>query len=383
MNRIAWSVILCISLIFATSFSPAASGAAAAPDAKAKAAAEDWEAKWMKTAEAAGKEGEAMVYATLGPSTINLLTSNMKAKYGIQLSFVNLGQGAAVAERIVREKRAGLHVVDVIIMGATSLVQSVKPAGALDRIEPVLILPEVLDRKAWRNGSPFIDKERKLVPTIASFLRHVTRNTDLVKEGEIKSYKDLLNPKWKGKIILNDPTTGGAGNSWVSLMASAWGLEPTRDFLKQLVKQEPVITRDGRLQVETMARGKYALAIATRVEVTHQFMALGSHIAPVRTMEGGTITGSGGVLALPTNRPHPQAATVLINWLMTREGQAVFSKGFGSPASRLDVAPPADLNPLFLPEPGEAVQIEDEEDLKIKGSVLLDLAKEALAPLFK
>ncbi|MBI2934052.1 MAG: hypothetical protein HYY29_00620 [Chloroflexi bacterium] len=74
---------------------------------------------------------------------------------------------------------------------------------------------------------------------------------------------------------------------------------------------------------------------------------------------------------------------VLTNWLMTKDGQAVFANGFGSPAARLDVPPPAGFNPALLPEPGEPQQIEDEEGLKVKGGVLIELAKEGLATLFK
>lgn len=372
-------------LIYAACAAPAPPAAVAPiPETKVKdVKGEPWQARWDKVVEGAKKEREIMIFGTIGAGTVTQLTNAIKDKYGIQLNFVTMQRGNEMTERIVREKRAGIQTVDVIIVGATTLVSGMKPLDLLDPIAPVLILPEAVDPKAWRGGTPFLDKDRKIVSLIASYLRHVTRNTTLVKEGEIKNYKDLINPKWKGKIILNDPTTAGAGNSWVSLLVDRWGLEVARDYLKEFAKLEPVITRDGRLQVETLAHGKYAIGVATRVEVTGEFLALGAPIAPVRTEEGGTITGSGGVLALPTNSPHPNGAALMVNWLMTKEGQTIFSSGFGSPGSRLDVLPPPGFNPALLPEPGEPLQIEDEEGLKVKGSLLLDMAKEVFAPLFR
>lgn len=353
------------------------------PALEAKGMRESWQIEWDKVVGSAKKEGEAMIFATVGAETVAEVTSAIKEKYGLKLSFITMGRGSEMTERILRERRAGLYTVDVISVGATTLISSMKPAGFLESMEPFIILPEARDAKAWRGGSPFIDKDRMIIPLIAAYQKYITRNIELVKEGEIKSFHDLLDSRWKGKMIINDPTQTGSGNAWVSLMVDRWGLEQTREYLKQFVKQEPVITRDGRLQIESVARGKYPLGIATRTEVTGNFMSLGAPIAPVRTVEGTRATGSGGVMALPSKRPHPYAATLLINWLLTREGQAVFVKGFGSPPARLDVPPPPSYNPIFLPAPGEPVLVEDEESILVKGTTFLDMAKEIFAPLFR
>ncbi len=149
-----------------------------------------------------------------------------------------MGRSAEVTPKLVRERSAGLYLADVIGAGATSMILETKPTGILAPLEPMLVLPEVMDPKVWSGGQLFIDKGKFIKPMSADFSRSVARNTDLVKEGEIKSLLDLLDPKWKGKIVLSDPTAGGggAGNSWLTLMVTVWGLEKTKDYLRQFVK---------------------------------------------------------------------------------------------------------------------------------------------------
>ncbi len=354
---------------------------AATPKTTAMDTREPWQKTWDTTVEAAKKEGEVMLYATVGAETVRELTAAFNKKYGIQLSFLTMQRGPEVTERVMRERSAGLYIVDLVMPGTTTLISVVKPSGILDPVEPLLILPETKDPNAWYGGRPFLDKDGMVVPVAGAFNRYVLENTSLVKPGEIKAFTDLLDPKWKGKMIVNDPSQSGAGNSWVALMVKAWGLEKTKDFMRQFVKQDPAITRDGRLLVETVAHGKYLLGIAPRVEITAEFMGLSAPIALVKTVEGGNIAGSVG-LSLPSHRPHPNAATVFANWLLTKEGMQTFMKGFNAPVVRKDISF-ADISPIFLPEAGEKVDIDDEESLMIKGTVLLEAAQEAFAPLLK
>lgn len=339
----------------------------------------EWEGRWDKYLLEARKEGMVMVYTSQGPEMRESLRKNFTDKYGIKLDFV-AGSTSETVNKIRTERRYGLYLVDVLIVGYTTLINELKPYGdIIEPVEPVLFLPEVVDPRVWRGEQmPFIDKDKMVIGMSAQFMRYITRNTDQIKEGEINSFNDLLKPQYKGKIIMRDPTTSGTGNAWVSFMVKLWGLEQAKDYLKQYVQQEPVITRDTRLQMESVARGKYPVGVATSGDATAEFVKLGAPVAVVRTQHGGVILPGGGSLGLPSKRPHPNAASIFVNWLLSKEGQTAFVMGYGQPSSRTDV-PRGDIHTSLFPEPGEKVYLTSEEDAINQGK-LTGLAREIFFP---
>lgn len=381
-----YAIIVAVVLTLVTTLAcaagtPAPPGSVTAVPPVTKETGATGKTEWDKVVEAARKENQVVIFTNIGGQNRAELTAAFAAKYGVKLEFLVVSRGLELTQRLVTERRAGLFTADVIVTGATTIITTMKPEGFLDAIEPLLILPEVRDPKVWRGGSPFLDKERKTSPLIAYYNRYLARNTELVKEGDVKSYRDLLDPRWKGKIIMNDPTISGSANSFIGLVTKAWGPESTRDFLRQLVKQEPSITRDRRVQVEALARGKFPLSLASSAEPIAEFMSIGAPIAYVKVKEGGSVTASSGVVAIPSQRPHPNATIVFLNWLLGKEGIAVFATAFGQPGSRLDL-PYKTAPGYFPPEPGEAVIVEDEEDILMKVNQM-DVAKEIFAPLLK
>jgi iron(III) transport system substrate-binding protein len=245
----------------------------------------------------------------------------------------------------------------------------------------VLILPDVKDPKVWRKNLYFIDKDRMVKPLRCSYTRFVLRNTNLVKEDEIKSYQDLLDPKWKGKMVMYDPTGPGSGSAFVATLYGLWGEEKTVEYLEQFVKQEPLLTKDYRLPVEWVARGKYPLGIGMRAEVLPDFLKLGAPVSVQQVEEGSLLAPGAGIVAIVNKRPHPNATAVFINWLLSREGLTAFSKGDGYGSARVDV--PTDwVNPVFLEIPGEKVVVEDEADYK-KHRSYMKRSKKIFAPLLK
>jgi len=162
---------------------------------------------------------------------------------------------------------------------------------------------------------------------------YVAVNTERVKLGEIGGYADLLDPKWKGQIVINDPTISGRGLDWFQVMDRLLG----PDYMKKLLDQEPVVTRDRRLQVEWLARGKYAAGLALDTSVTQEFIKKGAQIKFVWPREGVQLGAEKGGLALINKAPHPQAAKVFANWLLTREAQGLWSRDEGLQSARTDV----------------------------------------------
>lgn len=341
------------------------------------------ESQWPKIVSEAKKEGKVTAYTIIGPATRQALSAAFKKKYGVDLEFLSGARGAELTQKLLTERRAGLYLADVVIAGSTDLIPDLKPKGLLEPMDPFLVLPEVTDPNAWTAGHiPFLDKQHMAVGMLTQYLRHLIRNTEMVREGEITSYKDLLKPQWKGKMVLRDPTTSGNGNTWITLLAmKVWGLEATKQFMQQLAQTEPVILRDPRLHVEWVAKGKYPLGIATRMENTAEFVRIGAPIAWVNVVEGGLISAGSSSLGVVNQPAHPNATKLFINWMLSREGQAVLVKGYGYPSARRDV-PPEGVDPGSLPAPGEKFYLDDEENILAKRKMLA-VGKEIFGALVK
>ncbi len=339
---------------------PAPTTTAARRDSAGPAAA--WKTRWNSLVEGAKKEGQVFIYTSLGGSNIRpSLGNSIKEKYGIDAEFV-VGKGEEIVARIGNERRGGLYLADAAIIGAPSMINYLKPQGGLDAMKPALVLPEVTDTKNWiGNTLPFVDDEQQIFAFVAGYRTYITINTTMVKEGEIKSYKDLLDPKWKGKITLFDPTVGGSGSQWVAgLLMHVYGQDEGTKFLRDLAKQDPIITRDGRLQIEWVAHGKYPIALAARRENVSDFKIMGAPVDWVHPSEGGEIASGTGAVGLVNRAAHPNSARVFLNWLLSKEGQTIFVKSFGSPSARVDVTTEG-LDPDTMPTAQRKYTVADEK----------------------
>lgn len=335
---------------------------------------------WDKLVTKAKKEGVVVIYAgPLGEGRAALTTA-FREKYGISLDIV-MGRGEEIVAKIDSERRAGIYGVDAGIHGMTTFFNSVKPKSMTVPIAPFLVLPEVLDLSKWRQGKlPLADKEGHLAVLVLGSTPHMLINTELIKPGEITSHQDLLDQKWKGKIAINDPSLGGAGTEWFTfIVKEVMGLEKGAAFMRQLVRQEPAITRDQRLLSEWVARGKYAIAMAPDKATTAELVRLGAPLAYPDLKEPRP-TGSGpGNLMVFDRMPHPNATKLFINWLLSKEGATVYANAHGFAATRLDV-PTEGVDPILVPGPNETIlgedyQVAKGEMRKLAAEVFKDLIK--------
>ncbi len=194
-----------------------------------------------------------------------------------------------------------------------------------------------------------------------------------MKPEEIKSYKDLLNPRYKGKMVIDDPRNAGPGQATFTFFYLHPELGP--DFIKALARQELAVFRDYRQELDGIAKGKFLILIGTSDIIAEERMKQGLPIAildPRQLAEKSDVSpGSGAVGAL--NRPrHPNAARAYLNWLLSKEGQALFSRTLGYISARLDV--PTDHSPWRVPIPG-VIKTYTQEAIDIKDK-LLNLLRE-------
>lgn len=338
----------------------------------------EWQQQWDKLVSSAKKEGHLVIYTSIGGDARTMLIQAFKDDFGIDADWT-VARAEAITEKLLTERRNGLSLADIYIGGSTTTSNMIKPAGILEPVEPVLILPEVLDPKVWPDGKlPFYDRERKGLAMARVATPQLSINTNMVKTGELKSLRDLLDPKWKGKLLMNDPTAAGAGLKWFAVTTEKLGA----DYMIQLARQEPLILRDERQQIEWLAMGKYPILIAPKSDSIAEFVNAGAPISRSTPVEGGHIGAGAAYLTRLSNPAHPNAQKVFINWMLTKKPQTLLSKARLSPSSRLDV-PTEGLDPARVPEPGVTYFNGDAEDFVLKEPEFRKLAQEIFGSLLK
>lgn len=357
---------------------PAPAAPAAAPQQPLQAK-EAWQVKWDALTEAGKKEGKVVMYTAAGAEVRAALQRGLKESFGLNAEFIS-GQVAELGTKVLAERRAGLRLGDVSVGIGSEVMLRLKSAGSVEVIEPggVLVLPEVSDGKAWfRGGLRWQDATTRTSVIFQAYeMQNVAGNMQLIKAGEIQSYTDLLNPKWKGKLLMRDPTKTGGGLKAVAMLGRynmGW------DFVRSLAKQEPIVMTDLRLQMDWLARGKYPLAFGFKSSELYDFQNLGMPVDTIKVKEGGYLSSGNGTVSLLKDAPHPNAAKVFINWLLGKEGQAIFARADGRPSGRQDVSDQG----LMYPRPGPDCKAPDgdteeaifrqDEDLKTVREIFLPI----------
>jgi iron(III) transport system substrate-binding protein len=304
-----------------------------------------WRAEWDKTVVAAESEGVVSVYIfDAGPLTAETVQAFERAYPKIKVSQLR-GRGNDLGPRIIAERRAGKYIADLFAGGKGTAYATLYGGKILEPIKPLLLLPEVLDEtKWWRGEHKFVDPENKYIFAYIGNAGgvEINYNSSLVNPREFSSYWDLIQPKWKGKIVAADPRMRGMDNPVLFFYYHA-KLGP--EFIKKLYgEMEVSIARDYRQPVDWLAAGKFSLCIPCVADEMDKAMQQGLPVGQVlRLKEGGTLSSSGGTLSLLRNAPHANAAKVFVNWLLSREGQAQVQKGrkgrprTGSNSLRIDI----------------------------------------------
>ncbi|MDO8635923.1 MAG: extracellular solute-binding protein, partial [Dehalococcoidia bacterium] len=160
-------------------------------------------------------------------------------------------------------------------------------------------------------------------------------NTKLVKQEDVPgSWKDLLDPKWAGKMSLGDPNIQSTFSrvAVVFMENGVWN----EDYVKALYKQKPGFTTGGADDFSRLSRGEVSLVICGAEATAAKFIVEGAPIQPI-DMRDGVVFSTGSMAAI-AGSPNPNATKVFINWVLSQEGQTVTSKAQSIKVLRKDVA---------------------------------------------
>jgi ABC-type Fe3+ transport system substrate-binding protein len=318
------------------------SGVTTALAAEAKPA---WKSEWEKTVAAAEKEGFLSVYIfDAGPLTEETVQAFERAYPKIKVSQLR-GRGNDLGPRIIAERRAGKYIADLFAGGKGTAYTTLYVGKVLEPIKPLFLLPEVVDEtKWWRGEHKYVDPENQYVLAYIGNAGgvEINYNSNAVNPRGFTSYWDLVQPKWKSKIVAADPRMRGMDNPVLFFYYHS-KLGP--DFIRKLYGESDVtIARDYRQPVDWLAAGKFSLCIPCVSDEMDKAMQQGLPVGQILNLrEGGTLSSSGGTLTFLQNAPHPNAAKVFVNWLLSREGQMQVQKGrkgrprTGSNSLRIDI----------------------------------------------
>ncbi|HUK39966.1 MAG TPA: extracellular solute-binding protein [Candidatus Acidoferrales bacterium] len=291
-------------------------------------------AEWDKIIEAAKKEGKVVVSLPASTELRAAIETNFEKRFGVDVEPI-VGTAPVIVSRIVQESKAGIHYFDLHLGGSESVVNVLLPEGLLDPLPGWLVLPEVSDAKNWWGGHVWVDSAKRYIYASQAYQsQNLWYNAQSVKAEEVRSFDDLLDEKWKGKIGYLDPRVGGSGASLWSYLRDIKGEE----YLRRLVGQNLLLQRSERQLAESLARNKISFLMGVTYYSFAQFVKAGLPVQPLPTpKEGLYVSGGSGNLVILKNAPHPNATKLFVNWVLSKEGQEVYSKGLAQATRRLDV----------------------------------------------
>ena len=256
-----------------------------------------------KVVEAARKEGEIVWYTTMSLDQSKQFMDRFLRKYPFLKPSVFRTGGGALLNRVLSETKAGKNFFDVV-NGNGELVLPLMELGVL---------------------APYVSPERKVIPEdlkddknfwTSVYVNSIVLgyNKNLVKRENLpRTYDDLLDPRWKGrKISLDDSYT-----TLLQGLISAWGKEKALGYFKKLAEQEPVIMRGSTVRVQLAAAGEFPLVIAYANIIQY----LAEKGAPVDWVPLEPAIISVNTVMLGAKASHPNAAKLLVDFTLSKEGQ--------------------------------------------------------------
>lgn len=271
---------------------------------------------WDAVVKSAKKEGKVVVY---GGGNFRPIIDAAKPiflkRYGIKIEYLT-GRSRETRERIKTEVRTGKHIADVANAGGTSLPALSEDGGLENWVPPSLntVRPDVRESL----GVPALP----ITPVFVN-VRGILVNTKLVPPSDMpKSWMDLVDSKWRGKMLMDDPRSAGAGNSWfVSTV-----LHPTlgKMFHQKLAENKPIVVGVGHYQqiASRIAHGEDSVGFPADAYWIEELK--GAPVKWIAPEEGITYTING--VGLVKGAARPNAAKVFIDFTTSEDFQKIVGR---------------------------------------------------------
>ena len=252
--------------------------------------------------DAGKKEGKVVVYGSVVPQAMDGLHQAFKKKYGIEVDYWR-GSSTQVSERALTEWRAGRPGFD-IAEGNRGVQLIMKNEGLFQKFVPPA---------SEKFPAQYKEKDGLITPWRVLPIS-ILYNTELVKAVDLpKTFDDLLNPKWMGKISIPDPTRHTTTAQFL------WNLEKFKgdkwlDYVRALAKQKPILVESLAPVTTTIIKGEAVVGI-TYIKYIKQYKG------PVNYIPMDKYLTDPNYLSLSAKSAHPNAAKLYIDFACSTEGQ--------------------------------------------------------------
>jgi len=277
--------------------------------------------------EAAKKEGKVVWYTSLALPTAEKIGKLFEAAYpGIKVEVQRTGS-QRILQRVMQEMQANLKLVDVIHTSDAGHFVLLKEKKLLMKYTPAGV-------DAFPAG--FKDRDGYYF-TLRATVNVIAYNTKLVSSAEApRTWKDLLDPKWKGKLVTAHPGYSGVISTHVLALVQLYGW----DYFKQLAQNKLMLVQSAVDPAGVVASGERMVAVDGGDYYYYQMKKKGNPIEVVYPKEGVPLVVS--PTAIASFAPHPNAAKLFTDFTFTRELQQVMADSEGLYTGHPEVKYPSD-----------------------------------------
>lgn len=306
-----------------------------------------------KIIRAAKKEGTVILYHSMSRRVLKKLVEEFQKKYGIKVTWTRKGTGGII-RMVGAERLAGVLKCDIVSTGdPTSFMRWRKEGALMPYVTPNT--PNFVKGISIPGGW--------YTPSRTTYVS-MGYSTKRVKESEVpKSWEDVLDPRWKGRIAIVDPRKSGPARWWLGVIVKKFGW----GYIEKLAMNRPLVLKSASTSAVTLINGEVDLLVIANEHDLVRRAAKGEPVRPIYPKEGVVYKVS--PVGICAKAPHPNAAKLWIDWESSAEMARVVSKFGGYPPTRTDIKPFHPRDPKVT-DPDNVLGLELEWFLKNKNTML-------------
>jgi iron(III) transport system substrate-binding protein len=261
--------------------------------------------------EAAKKEGKLVVYGSLESGIMDEMEKAFTRKYGIAVDYFRAASNKTL-DRVLTEARAGRTMSDVVVTNR----------GPMLLLKKENIFARYVSPESKNFPAELRDPDGLLSPVYRLVIVGILYNTQLVKPAEApKSLDDLLEPKWRGKWVMPDPSRHFTTTVWLRNLEEIYGRDWLA-FVKRMAEAKPVLVESFIPSAQKVISGE-AHAGITYLKYVHIF---GKDGAPLDYVRLPKMLADGHHVGIQARAPHPNAARLFEDFFISREGMEIMAK---------------------------------------------------------
>jgi iron(III) transport system substrate-binding protein len=289
----------------------------------------------QKLVEGAKREGTVVLYTSLAPTESKPLAEAFEKKYGVKVELWR-ALSDKVVQRVITEGQAKRNSVDVVETNGPEMEMI-----AREKLLSAFESPYLADLPPQA-----VPKHRLWMPDRLNFFV-VGYNTNKVKRSEIPStYEGFLDPKWKGRLGIE-----ATDSEWMGALQHEWGEEKAMDFMKKLAAQEPSLRKGHILIAQLVASGEIPVGLTL---YQANVLSLRKKGAPIDFVPVQPVVARPQGIGVAKDAPHPHAALLFADFVLSPEGQKLYESMGRVPAS-LKVTSELNNFPFIMTDPAHVL----------------------------